>query len=113
MSFHILRIPADVDAALEASHQQPIVIFKHSSSCPFSAAAQLQICRGKHDMEVYGLVVQYTPELSKLVAEKLGVEHATPQAIVVHKGEAKSHYWRSEIKEAKLLLEVESLVAAG
>jgi bacillithiol system protein YtxJ len=78
------------------------VIFKHSTSCPFSARAQEQVANAKHDIEVYGLVVQYAKELSEAVAKKLDVEHASPQAIVVYKGEAKDKYWRSEIQEETL-----------
>lgn len=98
----IMKTAADLEAALAASHEKPIVIFKHSASCPFSAMAQMEVASAKHDIDVYGLVVQYVPELSKAVAEKLAVEHASPQAIVVAGGKALSHHWRSEIKEMKL-----------
>lgn len=107
--FHTMNTPPDLDAALAASHEQPIVIFKHSNNCPFSARAQEQVANAKHDLEVYGLVVQYTKELSAAIAERLGVEHASPQAIVVHEGEAAAHYWRSEIQEDTLKEKVASL----
>ena len=107
--FHTLESTADLDQALQASQDQPIVIFKHSNSCPFSARAQEQIANAKHDLEIYGLVVQYKQEVSDAVAEKLDVEHASPQAIIVHKGEAIAHYWRSEIQEDRLKEEVSRL----
>ncbi|MGB3802041.1 MAG: bacillithiol system redox-active protein YtxJ [Lewinella sp.] len=108
--FHTLDTPADLDDAIKASQDKPIVIFKHSNSCPFSARAQEQVSNAKHDLEIYGLVVQYKKDVSDAVAEKLDVEHATPQAIIVHKGEAIAHYWRSEIKEDRLKEEVSRLV---
>ena len=104
--FTALHTPADLEAALEKSHERPIVLFKHSSSCPFSARAQEQVCNAKHDVDVYGIVVQYGKELSALIAEKTGVEHASPQAIVVDKGEAKWTGWRGEIQEGVLVAEV-------
>ncbi len=104
--FHTLQTPADLDEALQASQDQPIVIFKHSTSCPFSARAQEQLANAKHDLEIYGLVVQYKKDISDAVEQELGVEHASPQAIVVHKGEAVAHYWRSEIKEDRLKEEI-------
>lgn len=100
--FNSLHTAADLDEALAKSHERPVVLFKHSASCPFSARAQEQVCNAKHDVDVYGIVVQYCPELKDLIAEKTGVEHASPQAIVVDKGEAVWTGWRSEITEEAL-----------
>jgi len=109
--FHIMKTAADLDAALVASNEKPIVIFKHSASCPFSAAAQIEVAHAKHDLDIYGIVVQYVPELKEAIAERLNVEHKSPQAIVVHQGKATADYWRSGIKERQLKLDVKDLVA--
>ena len=111
--FHTMTTSDDLDKALAASEQQPIVIFKHSSSCPFSARAQVQVAEAKHDIDVYGIVVQYAKELSLDIATRLDVEHRSPQAIVVHRGQAISNYWRSEIQEDALKEEVAKLAAAA
>ena len=104
---------ADLDDALKASQDQPIVVFKHSNSCPFSARAQVQISNAKHDLEIYGIVIQYAKDLSNEIAERLDVEHKSPQAIVVHKGKAVSDYWRSDIQEDSLKDEIEMLRQAA
>ena len=104
---------ADLDDALRASQDQPIVVFKHSNSCPFSARAQVQISNAKHDLEIYGIVIQYAKDLSNEIAERLDVEHKSPQAIVVHKGKAVSDYWRSDIQEDSLKDEIEMLRQAA
>ena len=104
---------ADLDDALRASQDQPIVVFKHSNSCPFSARAQVQISNAKHDLEIYGIVIQYAKDLSNEIAERLDVEHKSPQAIVVHKGKAVSDYWRSDIQEDSLKDEIETLRQAA
>ena len=109
--FHIMKTVADVKAALEASHEKPVVIFKHSATCPFSAAAQIEVAHAKHDLDIYGTVVQYTPEVKEAITEMLGVEHQSPQAIIVHQGKATAHYWRSEIKEMTLVKETKALTA--
>ena len=111
--FHTMSTSADLDAALAASENQPIVIFKHSNSCPFSARAQVQISEAKHDIEIYGIVIQYAKELSTEIAERLEVEHKSPQAIVVNKGRAVSDYWRSDIQEDSLKQEVAELSEAA
>lgn len=111
--FHTITTRQDLNDALEASQDQPIVIFKHSNSCPFSARAQVQVANAKHDLEVYGIVIQYAKELSTAIAEKLDVEHKSPQAIVVFKGKGVADYWRSDIQEDSLKEEVARLKQAA
>ena len=108
--FTTMHTSQDVEAALAASHEKPIVIFKHSATCPFSAAAQVEVANAKHDIDIYGIVLQYTSDLKMEIAEKLGVEHKSPQTIVVHKGKAVSHQWRDEIQEDTLKQEVDALL---
>ena len=107
--FNIMHSSEDFEKALQASQEKPIVIFKHSATCPFSAAAQIEVAHAKHDIDIYGIVLQYTDDLKMEIAEKLGVEHQSPQTIIVHKGKAVSHQWRSEIKERKLKADVKEL----
>ena len=110
--FNIIKTSEDVQAALDASQEKPIVIFKHSATCPFSAAAQIEVAHAKHDIDIYGITLQYTGDLKLEIAEKLGVEHKSPQTIVVHKGKAISHQWRTEIQERKLKAAVKELQEA-
>ena len=105
----VLKSSADLDAFIEESHEMPVVIFKHSATCPFSARAQEQVANAKHDIKIACMVVQYDPELRDEIAEKLEVEHKSPQAIVVSKGKAVSDYWRSDIQEDTLVDEVREL----
>lgn len=104
-----MKSSADFEAALAASHEQPVIIFKHSDNCPFSGAAQIEVAHAKHDLEVYGITVQYMPDLKLEIAEKTGVEHSSPQVILLHEGKAHSHYYRSEIKEMALKKAVKAL----
>ena len=104
--FTVMHTSQDFDAALEASYEKPIVIFKHSATCPFSAAAQVEVANAKHDIDIYGIVLQYTGDLKTEIAEKLEVEHKSPQTIIVHEGKAISHQWRDEIQESELKQEV-------
>ena len=109
--FTIMHSSDDFEAALAASYEKPIVIFKHSATCPFSAAAQVEVAEAKHDIDIYGIVLQYTGDLKMEIAEKLNVEHQSPQTIVVYQGKAISHQWRDDIKESSLKQAVESLEA--
>lgn len=99
----VLHAAADLDAALAKSHEHPVVLFKHSATCPFSARAQEQVANAKHDADIYCVVVQYDKPMSAAIAERTGVAHASPQAIVVDKGEAVWHGHRDDIQREVLV----------
>lgn len=81
---------------MAASQDAPVYLLKHSIACPISARGQMEFVglEGDADPPLYAVVVQYARDLSKHLAETLGVQHETPQAILISKGEAidvKSH----------------------
>ena len=91
-----LASTADADAMLAASHEAPVYLLKHSIACPISARGQMEFVglEGDDDPDLYCVVVQYARDVSTYLAETLGVQHETPQAILVRDGEAvdvKSH----------------------
>jgi monothiol bacilliredoxin len=67
------------------SKDRPIVIFKHSLTCPISAAAYEQMA--EFDGEVALIEVQRARELSNEIENRLGVEHESPQVIVLRNGQ--------------------------
>ncbi len=91
MSFHPLTSSDDFERALDASREQPVVVFKHSLSCPISAAAQAAFNRLPDEAPIYRLVVQESRSLSGEIARKLDVAHETPQAIILEDGSVRTH----------------------
>jgi bacillithiol system protein YtxJ len=71
---------------LSRSHEKPVIIFKHSSTCPISAAAYQQMSR--IDGEIALVVVQRAREVSREVEARTGVEHESPQTIILRNGKA-------------------------
>jgi bacillithiol system protein YtxJ len=67
------------------SSERPVVVFKHSLTCPISAAAYEQM--SKFDGEVALVEVQRARELSTEIENRLGVAHESPQVIVLRNGE--------------------------
>lgn len=64
-------------------------MFKHSRSCPVSwrADAEVQQFSRLHpDVPVFKLTVQQDRELSRRIADWTGIEHASPQVIVLRNG---------------------------
>lgn len=97
----VLKSVAELDAVAEASQNGPVLLFKHSVTCPISARAQEQFV-GVGGVPRYALVVQYAAEVSEAVAEKFGVEHASPQLLIIEKGDVTLTLIHSEIKAAAL-----------
>ncbi|MGD8727664.1 MAG: bacillithiol system redox-active protein YtxJ [Gemmatimonadales bacterium] len=68
-----------------------VVIYKHSNRCGISAAALLEVrhfAETHVDVPVYKVDVVAQRSLSLTVANRLGVRHASPQALVVKDGQA-------------------------
>lgn len=88
-SFRALDSTDALDAALQQSVQTPVVLFKHSTTCPISARAQsrLQEMDQDGDPVVYRLIVQESRPLSNDIAERFGIRHESPQIIVLRDGE--------------------------
>jgi bacillithiol system protein YtxJ len=76
------------------SHEQPVLIFKHSTSCSISAAAKSKIERqwadaGLENAKIYYLdLLRYRP-ISAHIAEQFGVRHESPQLLLIQAGECR------------------------
>jgi bacillithiol system protein YtxJ len=88
----IMETLEDLNSAIEQSMRTPILLFKHSSTCPISAGAYRRITKGLEDgtlkVDVYIVIVQKSRELSNYIEEKFGIQHESPQVIFVYKKEA-------------------------
>lgn len=71
----------ELDELFERSSEQPVFLFKHSLTCPISAGV-FEIVSGI-DADVYLVVVQHSRDISNEIAEKTGIRHESPQAIVM------------------------------
>ena len=75
----------------EASKEKPVLIFKHSTRCSISSAALGRLERawtGDDDTAhaIYFLdLLRYRP-ISNAIAERYGIEHESPQALVIRNG---------------------------
>jgi bacillithiol system protein YtxJ len=75
---------AALDELLARSHRSPVVLFKHSLTCPISARAYREM--QQYEGEVALVVVQRAREVSRAVEEVTGVRHESPQAIILRAG---------------------------
>ncbi|HKQ52577.1 MAG TPA: bacillithiol system redox-active protein YtxJ [Pyrinomonadaceae bacterium] len=75
-----------LEQLLARSHEGPVVLFKHSSTCPISSHAYKQMSQVERDVTL--VVVQRARDLSGEIESVTGVRHESPQAIVLRNGEA-------------------------
>lgn len=97
----------DVDQLLSDSHQKPVLILKHSTSCPISANAYKVFQQFARDSELsaskldFSLVkVIESRPASLYLAEKVGIKHQSPQVLLIENGGAiwDDSHWQISIK---------------
>lgn len=75
---------------------QPVIVFKHSTSCSISAMAKSKIERqwadaGLENAKLYYLdLLSYRP-VSQQVAQQFRVQHESPQLLLIQDGECTYH----------------------
>lgn len=93
---------------LSRSQKQPIVIFKHSTTCPVSAAAydEMEQFAG----EVVLVEVQRARELSREIEKQTGIRHESPQVLVLENGKV---VWNASHFKVKARAVEEALNRSG
>lgn len=90
-----LQSSQDLLEAVEESKHKTVIIFKHSTRCSVSFMAkkgmEMQWDYNPDDIQAYFLdLIAFRP-LSNEIASKLGVDHESPQAIVLKDGIVVDH----------------------
>lgn len=82
----------EIDEIIEKSIEKMQIIFKHSTACPISRMSYEKVKAeyplGETDADIYYLGVIEQRPLSNYIAEKLNVQHESPQMIVLRGGKA-------------------------
>jgi len=82
--FGLIQDTESLDEAFLRSNEQPVVIFKHSNSCPISSGAYGEMKQVSIPVSV--VIVQKSRSISAEIADRTGVRHESPQIIVVRNG---------------------------
>jgi len=81
---------SSLDAAIAESNERPVLLFKHSRYCGVSCEAldelQSHIDGAPQDVAYRVITVQTHRPVSDAVAQRLGLRHETPQAILLREG---------------------------
>lgn len=86
-----LMAASDLDQVLAGSAERPLLLFKHSTTCPISARAHsewerfLNLPEAERVTLALVRVIEQRP-ISLAFAQRTGVHHESPQAILVQGG---------------------------
>ena len=106
---HKIATEADVASVLA----EPLaVVYKHSPICPTSGIAYEEmrsLRRLQQDVPVYLVDVINSRPLSRYIAERVGVAHASPQAIILRAGVPAWHGSHFDLRAETMARTLESL----
>jgi bacillithiol system protein YtxJ len=97
-----------LDELLEGAKDRQVWIFKHSLTCPISGAAWAEFRRFAADQpqgngSVFAVIeIQYARPVSTALAERIGVRHQSPQAILLREGRVSWHASHYDIDATSL-----------
>lgn len=84
-----LREQRDLEELIDKSNPDPVLLFKHSTQCPTSTEAYEEFTRFvEHRPALYcgAVLVIENRKLSNAIAERFGVRHESPQALLIQNG---------------------------
>lgn len=79
----------ELNALFEKSNEKPVVLFKHSLTCPISAGVYQEMSGADADVNI--VVMQHARDVSQEIAIRTGIRHESPQAIVLKNGKPVYH----------------------
>jgi bacillithiol system protein YtxJ len=68
---------------LHKTKEEPVFVFKHSSTCPVSADAFEEYKNFETDLDKYFLIVSETRTVSNQIADDLKIKHESPQIFLL------------------------------
>jgi bacillithiol system protein YtxJ len=109
MKWNHLTEKEHLETAIKNSFERPVLLFKHSTRCPISSMALSRVERSwsftDSQLEPWFLDLIQHRNLSNQIAATTGIQHESPQVIVLKEGKVihtASHY---DIRLENILLD--------
>jgi bacillithiol system protein YtxJ len=108
MEWKDLNSLEQLDAIVATSSIQPVLLFKHSTRCSISSTALNRLERSWNSEESNDTLPYYLDliahrDISQAIATRFGIEHQSPQALVIRNGVCIYHASHFDIQYAELL----------
>jgi bacillithiol system protein YtxJ len=104
--YRLLISVDELDRVVAGSFARPVLFFKHSLTCGTSAWAHEELDAlldgPPIPIDVCVVHVQTGRALSNAIAERFGVRHQSPQALLVHNGEVVWHASHHGVTQAAM-----------
>lgn len=84
MSLERINSLETLDNLWDNSKSNPVIIFKHSNSCPISSDAYEEVAKLPIDISL--VVVQERRDISNAIEERTGIQHESPQVMILKNG---------------------------
>ncbi len=88
-NFTEINSTEQLDELFKKSNENPIVLFKHSLTCPISAGIHQEISNADADINM--VIMQRARNVSDEIAKRTGIRHESPQAIILKNGKVVYH----------------------
>ncbi len=93
MNWLTLNTENQVAEIIQNSHNQPVMIMKHSTTCSISATALARLERAwkleaAGDLQPYYLDLLNYRAISNQIAATFGVQHESPQVLIIKNGKS-------------------------
>jgi bacillithiol system protein YtxJ len=115
MNWQPLNNEQQLDSIRTTSYEHPVVIFKHSTRCSISASALNRLERSWNDAEMKNVqayfldLLSYRP-ISDKIAVGFGIEHQSPQVLLMHNGQVVYDVSHMDIRYDDLKSQVNGLI---
>jgi len=108
MNWNQLSDLQTLDHIDELSQKQPVIIFKHSTRCAISASALNRIERNYIESNGKGFSWYFLDllrhrDISNAIANRYGIEHESPQVLIIRNGQCVYHASHSEIRYDEMI----------
>lgn len=83
--FTLISTLEQLDAVIQSSNKQPVLLFKHSTQCPISANALAELEQFSHTEDAEDVLIRVVHVIedrpvSNEIADRYQIKHESPQA---------------------------------
>jgi bacillithiol system protein YtxJ len=108
MAFKEITDAAELDGLFAESGEKPVVLFKHSLTCPISHAAYEEMSLLENE-PISLVIVQDARSVSNEIASRTGLRHESPQTIILRSGKSVWHASHYDITKSSVMRALEEL----
>lgn len=113
MNWKELGTIGQLDRIDDQSRERPVLVFKHSTSCPISQGALNRLEKDWTAADDAGRMAYYLDlwahrDISDAVEARYGIQHESPQVLVIRKGRCSYHASHRNITYADTVLALEA-----